>query len=52
MVVVVVANVILVAALGQNPYFSFFGGLLLDLRVCWDRGLDLDQGLTISLIQN
>ena len=28
---------------------SFFGGLLVNLGACWDRGpdLDLDQGLTI-----
>ena len=44
---VVVAHVILVPALGPNPFISFFGGLLFNLGVCWDRGLDLDQGLTI-----
>ena len=38
---------ILESALGPNPFFVFFfGGLLLDLGVCWDRGLDLTQGLT------
>ena len=40
-----VAHKILLSALGPNP--SFFGGLLFNLGVCWDRGLDLDQGLTI-----
>ena len=39
-----VAHKILLSALGPNP--SFFGGLLFNLGVCWDRGLDLDQGLT------
>ena len=41
------AHKILLSALGPNP--SFFGGLLFNLGVCWDRGLDLDQGLTIVL---
>ena len=41
------AHVILVSALGPNPFFSFFGGLLIILGVCLDRGLDLDQGLKI-----
>ena len=46
-----VAHVILVSALGPNPSFSFFGGLLFNFGACWDRGLDLDldQGLTIML---
>ena len=45
----VVAHVILVSALGPNPSFFLFGGLLFNLGACWDRGpdLDLDQGLTI-----
>ena len=45
----VVAHVILVSALGPNPSFSFFWGLLFNLGACLDRGpdLDLDQGLTI-----
>ena len=44
---------ILVSALGLNPSFFLFGGLLFDLGVCWDRGLDsdLDQGLTITEMQ-
>ena len=44
-----VAHVILVSALGLNPSFFLFGGLLFNLGACWDRGpdLDLDQGLTI-----
>ena len=48
-VVVVVAHVILVSALGPNPSFFLFGGLLFNLGACWDRGpdLELDQGLTI-----
>ena len=39
---------ILVSALGPNPSFSIFGGLLFDFGVYWDRGMDsdLDQGLT------
>ena len=28
--------------------FSFFGGLLFNLGVCWDRDLNLDQGLSIA----
>ena len=43
-----VAHVILVSALGPNPSFFLFWGTLFNLGVCWDRGLDLDQGLTIS----
>ena len=45
-------HVILVSALGPNPSFSFFGGLLFNLGACWDRGpeLDLDQGLTIKKV--
>ena len=45
----VVAHVILVSALGPNPSFFFFGGLLFDLGACLDKGLDsdLDQGLTM-----
>ena len=33
----------------KSFFFSFFGGLLLDLGACWYKGLDsdLDQGLTI-----
>ena len=36
----------------KSFFFSFFGGLLLDLGACWDKGLDsdLDQGLTIILL--
>ena len=41
----VVAHVILVSALGPNPSFFHFWGLLFDLGACWDS--DLDQGLTI-----
>ena len=43
------AHVILVSALGPNPSFFLFWGLLFNLGICWDRGLDsdLDQGLTI-----
>ena len=42
-------HVILESAQGPN---LFFRGLLFDLGVCWDRGLDLDldQGLTICNI--
>ena len=36
--------VILVSALGPNPSFFLFWGILLN------RGLDLDQGLTINQI--
>ena len=36
------AHVILVSALGPNPSFFLFGGLLFYLGFCWDRGLDLD----------
>ena len=36
---------ILVSALGPNPSFFHFWGLLFDLGACWDS--DLDQGLTI-----
>ena len=45
------AHVILVSTLGQNPsLFLFFLGLLLNLGECCDRGLDLDydQGLTVK----
>ena len=44
------AHVILVSALGPNPSFFLFWGLLFNLGACWDRGpdLDLDQGLTIG----
>ena len=42
-----VAHVIIESAQGLNPSFFFFGGLLFDLGACWDKGLDLDQGLTI-----
>ena len=31
----------------KSFFFSFFGGLLFNLGVSMDRGLDLDQGLTI-----
>ena len=44
---VVVAHVILVLALGPNPFLPFFGGLLFNLGFCSDWGLDLHQGLTI-----
>ena len=47
----VVAHVILVSALGPNPSFFLFGGLLFNLGVWWDRGLDFDQGLTICVIK-
>ena len=45
------AHVILVSAQGPNPSFFSFGGLLLNLGACLDKGLDsdLDQGLTIIL---
>ena len=44
-------NVILVSALGPNPNPSFFPflGALFNLGVCWDWGLDLDQGLDQGL---
>ena len=44
---------ILVSAQGPNPSFFLFLGLI-DLGVCWDRGLDLDleQGLTIIEVFN
>ena len=41
---------ILVSALGPNSSFFLFGGLLFYLGVCWDRDLDLDQGLTIIVV--
>ena len=31
-----------------KPSFFFIWGLLFNLGVCWDRELDLDQGLTIK----
>ena len=36
----------------KSFFFSFFGELLFNFGVCWDRGLDLDldQGLTIILL--
>ena len=39
---------ILVSVPGPNPSFFHFWRLLVNLGVCWDRGLDLDldQGLT------
>ena len=42
---------ILVSVPGPNPSFFHFWRLLVNLGVCWDRGLDLDldQGLTITL---
>ena len=43
---VVVAHVILVSALGPNPFFSFFGGLLSDLGQ--GLGLGLGPGLDNS----
>ena len=44
------AHVNLVSALGPNPSFFIFFGLLFNLGVCWDRGLDLnlDHGLIIT----
>ena len=48
----VLAHVILGSAHNvQILLFFFLGGLLFDLGVCWDRGLDLDfdQGLTILI---
>ena len=50
-VVVVVAHVILVSALGPNPSFFLYWGTFIQLGACWDKGLDsdLDQGLTIKL---
>ena len=48
---VMVAHVILVSALGPNPSFFLFGGLLFYLGVCpLGSDLDLDQGLTISSV--
>ena len=43
---------ILVSVPGPNPSFFHFWRLLVNLGVCWDRGLDLDldQGLTIILL--
>ena len=33
-------------------FFPFWGELLYDLWVSWDRGLDLDQGLALNLPQD
>ena len=33
----------------KSFFFSFLGGLLFNLGACWDKGLDLDQGLTIKM---
>ena len=44
-----VAHVILESAQGPNPSFSLFIRLLFNFGACWDKGLDLDQGLTIFI---
>ena len=43
---------ILESAQGPNPSFIFFlgGGLLFNLGVCWDRGLDLDQAHVVRSV--
>ena len=34
----------------KSFFFPFFlEGLLFNLGACWDKGLDLDQGLTIKM---
>ena len=33
----------------KSFFFLFFWGLLFNLRACWDKDLDLDQGLTIMI---
>ena len=49
-VVVVVAHVILVSAIGPNPSFFLFWGTFIQLGGLLGQGpdLDLDQGLTIN----
>ena len=42
----VVAHVILVSTLGPNPsFFSFLGGILFNLGICWDRGVTIQRNL-------
>ena len=43
----VVAQLIFVSAIGPNPSFFLFWGTFIQLWVCSDSDLDLDQGLTI-----
>ena len=45
-------HVILVSALGPNPSFFLFWGTFIQLGVCWDSDLDLDQGLKESWKEN